>query len=223
MTRLLRYVALLTAFLVALPALHAVAQDSTEESIFDNPALLEGIQYGVSREWATTMDLSTPPAEGESVVFFVAGVVFEFDDDDHSGDAFRQLRDELTSYISDEFGLSPDEFTTEEQGDDEFVAHGLIEQGDDSAYFRYVIKEDDGFVFVTASATTDESSSGIADDLAGYMEDQDDDMTGLGEFNEDGTSTGGLWGFFPADDHELVADLSVAGDDIVYPEQEDES
>ncbi len=222
MTRLARLsVTLLLATVMALPIFTAAAQDATEETIFDNPGLMEGIQYGVAREWNTSADLSTPPAEGESLVYFAGGLVYEFDNEDNAEAAFGQLKDALATYVNEEFGLAADAFTQEELDDDTFAYHGLIEEGDERVYFKYAVSVEDEYVLVAISATTDEAASGIANDLIEYMEDQDDDLSGPGEFNEDGTSTGGLWDFFPAEDNSLLEGLGGASDNMVYPVEED--
>ena len=39
-------------------------------------------------------------------------------------------------------------------------------------------------------------------------------------FNEDGTSTGGLWDIFPASDDEAIQGLTNGGDEIIFPEDE---
>ena len=224
MTRLARLsVTLLLATVMALPIYTTAAQDATEETIFDNPGLMEGIQYGVARQWNSTADLSTPPAEGESLVYFAGGLVYEFDEEDNAEVAFDLLKDALATYVNQEFGLASDAFTQEEIDDDTFAYHGLIEEGDERVYFKYVVAAEDEYVLVSISATTDEDASVIANDLIEYMEDQDDDLSGLGEFNEDGTSTGGLWDFFPAGDNELLEGLGGASDNVVYPVEEDEA
>jgi hypothetical protein len=222
MTRLVRLaVTLLLATVMSLPILAASAQDATEETIFDNPGLMEGIQYGVAREWNSSADLSTPPAEGESLVYLAGGLVYEFDTEDNADLAFNQLKEALATYVSEEFGMAADAFTQEELDDDTFAYHGLIEDGDERVYFKYVVAVEDEYVLVSVSATSDEAASGIANDLIEYMEDQDDDVSGLGEFNEDGTSTGGLWDFFPAEDDSILEGLGGASDNVVYPVEED--
>ncbi len=218
-----RMAIVLLAALLSLPFVGVSAQDATEETIFDNPELLTGIQFAVSRDWASTADLSTPPATGDSLVYYAGALVYEFDNEDNAEAAFRQLKDAIGTYVTEEFDLAPDEFTTENLDDDEFAVHGLIEEGDERAYFRYQVAEDDEYIFVSASAATDEAASKITDDLIEYMEDQDDDATGLGEFAEDGSSTGGLWEFFPSGDASILQGLSVSGDNIVYPEPDDAS
>jgi hypothetical protein len=220
MRRILRLSVILMALVFALPMTQGWTQDTEDETILDNPSQLAGIEFGVSREWVSTIDMSTPVPEGESVLYFLAGLALQFDDDDNAGTAFDLMKDEVITFVTEEFGIAPDDLTIDES-DDELVAHGEIVQGDERAYFKYVVARHDQYVFVAATASTDESASAAADDLVDYMADQDDVASGLGDFQEDGSSTGGLWDVFPAADHDLVSDLQVASDAIIHPKESD--
>jgi hypothetical protein len=48
----------------------------------------------------------------------------------------------------------------------------------------------------------------------------ENDGSGEGEFNEDGTSTGGLWDKFPAADDELVEGLIASDEELTQDEEE---
>ena len=223
MPRTGRFAGLLLALLLALTVIPAAAEE-TAESVIDDPSQLTGIQAGVTRSWNTTMDMSTPPAEGASFVYFAGVSVLEFDGEDNAGAAFTTLREFFETNAEEELGIPAADITFEERddpGDASFVFEGSFADETSEGYFRFVLVQDDEYVYYTGAVTSDEESAAIADDLATYVEDQDDDASGTGEFNEDGTSTGGLWDLLPAADDAMFEGLAVASDQIQYPVEED--
>lgn len=225
MIRRSRLVGIAIAFLLALGLMPVAAQEQ-EESVLDDPSQLEGIEAGVSRSWYTTMDMSTPPAEGESVVFFAGVAVLEFDSEDNAEAAFGAIRDYFDSSAAAELGIDDADLTLEafdDFGDNGYLIEAGLADEDETAFFRYIIIHDDEYVYYGGAVSTDAEAAGLANDLVAYVDGQDDDASGLGEFNEDGTSTGGLWDLLPAADDEMIGDLVIEDDKVLYPEQDEEA
>jgi hypothetical protein len=212
------------ALLLALTVIPAAAEET--DSVIDDPGQLTGIQAGVSRSWNTTMDMSTPPAEGASFVYFAGVAVLEFDSEDNAEAAFTTMRDFFETNAATELGLPAEDIQFEERddpGDSAFAMQGGFAEEGEQGYFRYILVHDAEYVYYAGAVTSDEESAGIADDLVAHIDDQDDDASGLGEFNEEGTSTGGLWDLLPAADDAMFEGLAVSGDEIQYPVQEDQA
>jgi hypothetical protein len=223
MTRTGRIAGLVLALLLAMTVIPAAAEE-TAESVVDDPSQLAGIQAGVTRSWNTTMDMSTPPADGASFVYFAGATVLEFDSEDNAEAAFGALREYFETNATEEIGIPAEDITFEERddpGDAAFVFEGGFADETSAGYFRFILVHDDEYVYYAGAVTSDEDAASIADDLAAYIDEQDDDASGLGEYNEDGTSTGGLWDLLPAADDDMFEGLAVSGDQIQYPVEED--
>ncbi|HYJ13573.1 MAG TPA: hypothetical protein VEW66_08275 [Thermomicrobiales bacterium] len=199
------------------------AQDDTEESL--QPSDLDGIQYGVSRSWSMDYeamyadstpgdDMATP--EG---VLFIAGLVIEFDDDGNAEAGFDAFMDD---FDTEELATS-DEATVEEwdiELGNQSASYSSLEEveGVESEVVVSVVQEDN-YLYVISAAGSGEDMKAPAKSLIETM--IDNDGSGEGEFNADGTSSGGLWDKLPAADDEAVADL-IATDEMIYPEPEDD-
>jgi hypothetical protein len=81
------------------------------------------------------------------------------------------------------------------------------------------VVQEDNYLYVVSAAGSGVDMKATGKTLIESM--IDSDGSGEGEFNEDGTSSGGLWDKFPSAEDDLVADL-VAFDAMIYPEPEEE-
>jgi hypothetical protein len=197
------------------------AQESTPEGL--QPADLDGIQNAVSRTYALDYSammeaMATPGAEPSmpTGIVGIGGVIIEFDSDDNAAVAFEKLQEDM---------LSDETFS-----EDSEVAEFELDAGDQSTAYAGTyetdgqLSEDDLALVQAGNAVYVVYASGIETDVqpvvtAFVQHLIDAEGSGAGEFNEDGTSTGGLWDKFPADDDELVAGL-ITYDAIVYPQPE---
>jgi len=197
------------------------AQDEMQDTL--QPSDLEGIEYGVSRSWSVDyeamMASSTPSADMAmpTGVLFMIGMVLEFDDEGNAEAGFDAFMDDI-----DTSDLSMDEDVPAEEWD--------IELGNKSASYASTsdvegmeteisisVVQDDNYLYVISSAGSGEDMKSVTKSVMETM--VDNDGSGEGEFNEDGTSSGGLWDKLPGSDDDVVADL-VAMDEVVYPEPE---
>ncbi len=200
------------------------AQDDMEEEF--QPSDLEGIQYGVARSWSMDYEamfaMSTPGSDDMSMpsgVLFMAGMVLEFDNDGNAEAGFDRLQGEFKAEdLMMEDGAEVEEwdietgnksvsyYSTEEvEGMESQIALSLVQEGN--------------YIYIFSAAASGEDMKDAAKSVIGTM--IDNDGSGEGEFNEDGTSTGGLWDKFPAADDEALAGL-VATDEVIYPESGEE-
>jgi hypothetical protein len=166
-------------------------------------------------------DASDPFADMEGV-WFVTAIVAEFDSDDNAGamfDFFAELEDEeLLADLDD-----PEAQIEREELDDigdRAQAFTIVTTSEDfGGNIRYSFAQKDNYILFAFAVSTDDESATVSDELLAMMADEDD-HSGLGEFNAEGGSTDGLWEFFPDDDDELFEGLIPGGDEVLYPEQE---
>lgn len=231
MSPLRRGASLLLAATFALSVSIAGAQDDGSSEVID-PSEFEGIEQAVSRAWSIDFQdlLSQTPEDGEDPfaamegVWLMSGMVYEFDNDDNAGAAYETISElEVEAWMGDLTEAEGDtEISIEEVDDlgDEAFSVDLVTTADDGGAYRIDVAREDEYVFIAlAVGTTEdglESADGLIDYLVNEGEAGDDE-----EFDEAGGSTGGLWDFFPDDDHESLEDLEPAGDEILYPVPEE--
>lgn len=222
----LKFSALLALVLLAFSLVGGTgvgAQDDIEDEF--QPSDLEGIQYGVSRSWSMDYEamfaMTTPGAEEDfdmSGLLFMGGMVIEFDNGDNAESAYDRIAEEFTAE-----SLIDDDATYEEwdidAGDKSTSYYSMQEEDGVSSEIVLSLVQDGDYVYIVSAAGSEVDLKGSTQDLMKTM--IDNDGSGEGEFNEDGTSSGGLWDKFPAADDESVAGL-IASDEIVYPEPTDE-
>jgi hypothetical protein len=199
------------------------AQDDMDSEL--QPSDLKGIEYGVSRTWSPDYEAmfadTTPSADMEMPegLLFVVGMVLEFDNDGNAEAGFEAFLDD---FDTDELSTS-DDATVEEwdidlgnQSSSYYTTEDI--EGVQSDVVISVV-QDDNYLYVVSGAGSGVDMQAMGKTLIESM--IDTDGSGEGEFNEDGTSSGGLWDKLPSADDDLVADL-VAFDALIYPEPEDD-
>jgi len=205
----------------------AAAQDVGGTEAF-NFGTLEGIQEAISRTYTVDFTamvdaIGTPGPNGEvgelpelTGVISLQGTVGRFDNDDNAAAAIDTIDAELKGSLE---GRADAPELTELEVDLGDTSRGYMASQEfegQQANLVVIIAQQDEFVYVTIGAVIDADAQAVTTDLTRAMidnEDGDDEPT----FNEDGTSTGGLWEKFPKTDDELVAELT-AFDAQVYPD-----
>ena len=233
MSPIRRGASLLLAATFALSVSAAGAQDDGSSTAFDDLSELEGIEQAVSRGWSVDFEelFSVTPEDGEDPfaamegVWFVYGMVYEFDGDDNAGAAYETIskmeREEWVGDLSEEEGDT--EISIEEVDDlgDEAFEINMVTSADEGGAYRINVAREDEYLFMAMAIGTSEDGLESADGLIDYLVNEgeagDDE-----EFDEAGGSTGGLWDFFPDDDHESVEDLEPAGDEILFQVPDEE-
>lgn len=200
------------------------AQDDIEDEF--QPSDLEGIQYGVARSWSMDFDamfaMATPGADEDfsmSGILFMAGMVLEFDNDDNAKAGFDRISEEFSA----DSLMGTDDMTFEEwdvDAGEQSISYFSTqeEEGVESEVVLSVV-QDGSYVYIVSAAGSDVDMQDTATTLMTTM--IDNDGSGEGEFNENGTSTGGLWDKLPASDDEVVTGL-IATDEVIYPESGEE-
>jgi hypothetical protein len=237
MTLVRRLAGLMLAMLLALSVVPAFAQDTddTSEDPLEDLSEFEGIQHGVSRSWSidfAAMMETTPTGEGDdpfedmSGIFLIGGFVLEFDEDGNAEDAFTKFQDlsdeELASDLADDETATIKREELDDLGDQAMAFTITTDEEEFGGTYRYVIAQDGHYLLLAIAAGTTEEDAAVADEFASAMVDNLDDQSGPGEFDEEGGSTGGLWDIFPSDDDEMFEGLVPLGDEVLYPEAEDE-
>jgi hypothetical protein len=208
---------LMLAFTVA-GGMGAGAQDDAS----DGPPVedLEGLQHGASRYYsmdysAMMDDMSTPGAEMgvPTGVITLGGMIFEFDSDENAQAALDTLNEQAASEA-----LLGEEETIEEVelglGDNEFSYTGVEDIDGQEIEFVVALVQKGNYAYFVIAGGSGEDMQQVASDFTSHL--IDNDGSGAGEFNDDGTSTGGLWDKFPAADDDLVSGL-IPTDQVVFP------
>ena len=233
MARVRQILVVFLAAMMAMTTVPAVAQDE-ETGPLDDLTQLEGIEAAVSRSYSIE-DLfeifAATPEEGDADPLaefdgplFVIMQVLKFDSSDNAEAAYNLVRDEggasfVASIEDAETEFSEDEI--DDLGDRAFGINLHSTAEGEEGYYRIAFAQDDEFVFVVTTVALTEGGIENNDDLLEHMvndgEESDDDE----EFVEEGGSTGGLWGYFPDDDHEALEELIPGGDEILFPIPDD--
>lgn len=235
MNHLRRFTVFAVAMLMSLSLVPVAAQDE-ETAPLDDISQLDGIEDGVARSWSidfealmaeATIDPNSTddPFADMTGLFFLYGAVMKFDDDGHAGDAYDQLHDldesEWAADLTD--GAEVEIEDVDDLGEQAFTVSAVNPEAEDEGVYRLVFAQEDEFLFVTMSISLSDDGDSSADDLAGYLVDDGEESRDDADFNEDGGSTGGLWGFFPDDDEDFLEGVVPAGDEITFPVPDDEA
>jgi len=101
-----------------------------------------------------------------------------------------------------------------ELGDNSISYSGVENlEGQETETIITLVQADTYLYFVVAAGGGEDIQAIAVDFTNGLIE---RDGSGAGEFNEDGTSTGGLWDKYPVADDELVSDL-LPFDQMLFP------
>lgn len=197
-----------------------------QESEEFNPADLEGLQYGVNRSYSIEFTASAPSSSAESTestpeaepvgLKTLDALVLEFDNDDNAEKGFDALTEQLGAEITAEdnveewdvdLGNKSTSLASSEELDGEItnVALTAIQEGN--------------YIYLISSYGGDFDAQDVTRQFAEKVIEADG--SGEGEFNEDGTSTGGLWDKLPTADDDLVSALPLTQDMIFFPEADD--
>jgi hypothetical protein len=221
--------------LLALTLIPASAQNSDTNGIED-VSKLEGIQGSVDRSWesvpstqATPVVSATPEGSATPVVSTMStsliATVMVFDTDSHAQATFELQRDaflvgldgsgsmvegmdtEMSNQAIENLGNEAHAFDTH------FTGEGI------DAYSRYLLVWDGETVFFNIIVGPSLEAISAADLVMEYMVDEGGPSPEPETFAADGTSTGGIWGFFPANDHSSLNGLVPTTDQVQFPAQ----
>ncbi len=227
MTRIRRLTILsiaIFALLHALPA-HAQTPDANEIPPIDE---FEGIQAAVDRTWgpdvagmmAATPDLQ--PEDIEQGVNVLSAMVLRFDTDEHAQAAYDTFQQSLGSQLLQlAQGGTPtvSDEPISDLGDTASAVTLLTVTPDQETHLRFVLVREGEYVFLTYALAMTSDEAMIADDLARNAVNDGAEQGNEAIFVAEGGSTGGLWGFMPSDDNELLGGLIPIADETLYPAQ----
>lgn len=233
-----RIVVLLLAVLLAIPGLFTNAQTPTANGI---PSLdeLTGIQASVFRSYGHTgtffgqatmsLDDATPASSvaGRIMLASLSVTVHEFDTAEHAASAFERLSAGADASLSNVFPggevTSKDLPSVGSQAT--LIRMDYIGPGSEVWYEYVFVQWDQYVIFVSADGSVFSMTPGIEDvdkslptvEIATAIATNGEPSPDETVFMEDGTSTGGLWGFMlPAHDP-LLKGLVPVYDSIFYP------
>jgi hypothetical protein len=220
---------ILLAVVLAVPALAGSAQ-TPEPSALPDPSEMEGIERAVVRTWSVDFDPAAAATPGYAASRFgeglsiLSGFVLQFDSADQAADAYTVFT-----------GGVDDELLALGTWDDPTIASGEIPEIGNQAYsatvegrieeyteaYRYVVVLREQYLIIAAAAGATLEDVAAAEALARWMTEEGTPGNEDETWEVSGTSTGGLWGFFPPDQHELLDGLSPINDDVLYPATDD--
>lgn len=213
---------MLAMFLLAFTILGGMGvgaqEDATGELL---PEDLEGLQHAVVRayslDYSALFAEATPGAEltVPGGVFLLGATILEFDTSGHAETALTQIDAETNA--SGEAGMGGEaEVSSIDLGlGDNSVGYVGVEdlEGQQVETVIALVQDDTYLYFVVASGSGEDMQALATDFTSGIIE---RDGSGPGEFNEDGTSTGGLWDKYPEAGDDLTSGL-IPYDQVLYP------
>lgn len=196
---------------------------------FPDPADLAGLRAAVNR--SASLDFSAfdiEPAgspEGDEPayrdVLNLTGFVFEFDTGENAATGYDAFIDNGIEPLVAMLGFDNPVLTegeVEDLGQQAYAYSISNETASTEGYFRYVVMQQDAYVFLAIIITETEETSLDADALlASFAEKAGEAHSGPGEHDPEGGSTGGLWAFFPDAGDPLYAGLALDGDEVLFP------
>lgn len=191
--------------------------DATELDPKDVPGLIAGY----SRTYAPDIEalMATPSADLLDLSAYMRNVsimTYVFESNDTASDFFDMMKDQMTDELSapsPELGQAEMSEVTEIDKDAMQVTVDMGDLGVGLTILMF-IDGDTVFAIMAMDATVDDATA-MAIDIANYLIDtevQDDEVT----FNEDGTSTGGVFDRMPASGDEIVGGLQVESDSDLF-------
>lgn len=216
--------ALLAVLLLAFTILGGTgvgAQDDAGELL---PEDLEGLQHAVVRayslDYSALFAEATPGADPEvpTGVLLLGATILEFDSSENAETALAQLDEDSKAENEATFG-GETEVTSIDLGlGDSSIAYSGLEDldGQEAETVIALVQQENYVYFVVVAGSGEDIQALTTEFTTGLIE---RDGSGAGEFNEDGTSTGGLWDKYPATDDALVSGL-LPFDQVLYPAPE---
>ncbi len=185
------------------------------------PEDIEGLQHAVVRayslDYSALFANATPGAEPTvpSGVFLLGATILEFDSSDNAEAALTQLDEETDVAGGAGLGGESEVSSIDLDLGDNSIGYAGVEdlEGQQVDTVIALVQADSYVYFVVVSGSGEDVQAITTDFTNGLIE---NDGSGEGEFNEDGTSSGGLWDKFPATDDDLVSGL-IPFDQVLYP------
>lgn len=213
--------ALLAMFLLAFTILGGTgvgAQDEPTGELL--PEDIEGLQHGVVRAYSDYSALfasATPGTEPEvpSGVFLLGATILEFDSSDNAETALTQIAEDADAGGEAGLGGETEVSSIDLNLGENSIGYSGVEdlEGEQVETVIALVQEETYVYFVVASGSGENMQAITTEFANGLIE---NDGSGEGEFNEDGTSSGGLWDKYPAADEELITGL-IPFDQVLFP------
>lgn len=207
----------MTALLSLLLALGLTMSASGQEASSMEEEL-PGLESAYSRLFMPDFDamfaaLETPGADvefDEDGVIMVMTMVFTFDSEDNAANAMDTLHE---GFFETGEEAETEETEIEDLGDQALMFSAVVEEsGEPLTTISLFVQEGEHVYMVTVGGGELEAGKQQTQDIGQFMVDAEittDEVT----FNEDGTSTGGVFDLMPtADDTELVGGLAPSSD-----------
>ncbi|MDQ3443011.1 MAG: hypothetical protein M3490_05315 [Chloroflexota bacterium] len=225
MTRFPSLCMLLIAVFALLSTLSAAAQTPAANEI---PPIddFEGIEAAVDRTWgldiagmmAATPDLQ--PEEIDQGITVLSAMVLRFDSAENALAAYNTFQSGVGSQLLQMAQGGTPAVSDEPLSDLGDLASAITlttTTPDQETYLRFVLVQEGEYVFLTYALAETNDQVTIADDLAAYVVNDGEEQGDEAIYVAEGASTGGLWGFMPSDDNELLGGLIPISDQTLYP------
>lgn len=197
----------------------ASAQDEPTGELLpeDLPGLQHAVVRGYTLDYSAMYNAASPEAAPAlpAGVFLVGATVLEFDSNENAESALTQLDEDTNAEEEATFGGESDVTSIDlDLGDNSVSYSGVEEIEGESAETVIALVQQETYVYFVVAAGTGENIQALTSEFTNGL--IDNDGSGAGEFNEDGTSSGGLWDKFPAADAEITSGL-IPFDQVLFP------
>lgn len=199
------------------------AQIGSDPSELD-PKDVPGLLAGYSRTYAPDMEalMASPSADPLDLSAYMRNVsimTYVFESDDTASEFFEMMKDQMNDELSapsPELGQAELSEATDIDKDNMQVTVDMGDLGVGLTILMF-IDGDTVFVVMAMDGTVDDATA-MAVDIANYVIDadvKDDEVI----FNEDGTSTGGVFDRMPAGGDDIVGGLQIDSDSDLFAEE----
>jgi hypothetical protein len=207
--RLFPLFVLLLTFLISMP----VSAQSPEASPGATPETLAGLQYVAARQYAP--DPSQPIDMESDAVYILTVRVYVFDTEEHANAGWESTVSSTaieTDVPMESDKVEYEEIEIDDLGDRAWATTLSAETPEgDTGFFRLIYVQDGERLYTLNAIAGSAEATLVTDELAAFMVDAE---PGDGEiqFNQDGTSSGGVWDLLPASDDEVLGELQAFTD-----------
>lgn len=194
----------------------AVAQGTaTPTADFADPSGIYGRIYAANPD--ALFPEATPGADAVATPPIIAVVqAYEFGSDEDAEASFESVSETVNEQITQGTSTEFQQTDVDDLGDQGIQSTGTVDASGFEVPLTTLVVREGNIIFLAAAGTLDDSSADAANAFMEHMLNEESGDSAV-EFNEDGTSTGGIFDVFPTVDDDVIQGMTVNGDTFTQP------